>query len=137
MLPQTTCLITIRVEGSVISIDSNITDNIIRKVINVEQEKCRTKNGPLRNSNIYWIFLWKFPIQNHRKPPITEKIRNTASYLTQDLSLWRRTACQTLLKAWDISSATARVARDLLRALSILSDTTVKISIIDWEDLKP
>ena len=33
LLPQTRCLITFRVEGSIISIDSNIADNIIRKVI--------------------------------------------------------------------------------------------------------
>ena len=32
---------------SIISIDSNIIDNIIKKVINVQQEKCRTTNGAL------------------------------------------------------------------------------------------
>ena len=37
---------------SSISTDSNITDNIIRKVINVQQKKCRTKNRALRNSSI-------------------------------------------------------------------------------------
>ena len=36
----------------------------------------------------------------------------------------------------DISSATARVAPDLLKALAILSDTTVRKSAIDREDLK-
>ena len=35
LLPQIRCLITLRIEISIISIDSNITDNIIRKVINV------------------------------------------------------------------------------------------------------
>ena len=53
-----------------------------------------------------------------------------------DLSLWRRPACQTLSKALDISSATARVAPDLLKAIAILSDTTVRRSAVDWEDLK-
>ena len=48
-LPQIRCLITLRVESSTISIDSNITYNIIRKVINVQQEKYWTKNGALRN----------------------------------------------------------------------------------------
>ena len=38
------CLITFRMLSSIISIDSNITDNIIRKVINVQQGKCRAKN---------------------------------------------------------------------------------------------
>ena len=53
------------------------------------------------------------------------------------LSLWRRSACQTLSKALDISGATARVAPDLLKDLAILSDTTVSRSDVDWEDLKP
>ena len=37
----------------------------------------------------------------------------------------------------DISSATARVALDLLKALAILSDTIVRRSAVDREDLKP
>ena len=36
-----------------------------------------------------------------------------------------------------ISSAAARVAPDLLKALAILSDTTVRRSAVDQEDLKP
>ena len=32
-----------------ISIDNNIADNIIRKVIDVWQDKCETKNEDLRN----------------------------------------------------------------------------------------
>ena len=36
LLPQIRCLITLRIESSIISIDSNITDNIIRKVINIQ-----------------------------------------------------------------------------------------------------
>ena len=51
--------------------------------------------------------------------------------------MWRRPACQTLSKALDISSATARIAPDLLKALAILSDTTAKRSAVDREDLKP
>ena len=35
LLPQIICLITLRVDSSIIIIDSNIADNIIRKVINV------------------------------------------------------------------------------------------------------
>ena len=37
----------------------------------------------------------------------------------------------------DILNATARVAQDLLKALAILSDTTVRRSAVDREDLKP
>ena len=36
-----------------------------------------------------------------------------------------------------IYSDTARVAPDLLKALAILSDTTVRRSAVDREDLKP
>ena len=36
-----------------------------------------------------------------------------------------------------ISRATAQVAPDLLKALAILSDTTVRRSAVDREDLKP
>ena len=43
---------------------------------------CRTKNGPLRKSSIKGIFLWRFPIQNHPKPRITEKRKNKTKYLT-------------------------------------------------------
>ena len=49
----------------------------------------------------------------------------------------KKTACQTLSKALDISSATARIAPDMLKTSAILSDTTVKRSAVDWEDLKP
>ena len=37
----------------------------------------------------------------------------------------------------NISSATAQVAQYLSRALAILSDTTVRRSAVDCEDLKP
>ena len=76
LLLKIRCLIILRTESSIISIDSNITDNIIRKVINVQQEKRTTKNGTLRNSNINWIFLRRLPIQNHLKSSITKKRRN-------------------------------------------------------------
>ena len=56
--------------------------------------------------------------------------------IPKDLSLRRRPACQTLSKALDISSATARVAPDQFKALAILSDTTVRRSAVDREDLK-
>ena len=46
------------------------------------------------------------------------------------------TSMPTPSKALDISSATARVAPELLKVLAILSDTTVKRSAVDREDLK-
>ena len=51
--------------------------------------------------------------------------------------MWSRPECQTLSKALGISSATARVAPGLLKALEILSDTSVKRSAVDQEDLRP
>ena len=50
-------LITLRAESSIIIIDSYNTNNIIRKVINVYYENCRTKNAALGNSNINRIFI--------------------------------------------------------------------------------
>ena len=49
--------------------------------------------------------------------------------------MWRGPACQTLSKALDISSTTAWVAPDLLKALANLSDMTVRRSAVDQEDL--
>ena len=46
-------------------------------------------------------------------------------------------ACQTLLKALYISSATLQAVSNLLKALAILSDTTARKSTVDREDLKP
>ena len=46
-------------------------------------------------------------------------------------------ACQTLLKALDISSATLQALSDLLEALAILSDTSARKSKVGLEDLKP
>ena len=51
--------------------------------------------------------------------------------------MWRRPACETLSKALDISSVTDWVAPDLLKAITVLSDTTVRRSAVDWKDLKP
>ena len=52
------------------------------------------------------------------------------------MSLWKRPACKTLLKALGISSTTVWIAADILKALPILSDTTAKSYTVDWEDLK-
>ena len=41
------------------------------------------------------------------------------------------------MKALDISSATAGVASDLLKALAILSGAAIRRSAVDQEDLKP
>ena len=43
---------------------------------------------------------------------------------------------KTMPKVLDISSATARVAPDLLKAQAILSDTSVRRFAVGWEELK-
>ena len=53
----------------------------------------------------------------------------------EDLSLWRRPVCQTLSEAWVISRPTAKIVTDLLNALAVLSDITVRRSAIAWKDL--
>ena len=50
------------------------------------------------------------------------------------MSLWSRAACQTPSKGLDISNATTQVAHDLVKALAIPSDTTVRRSAVDQED---
>ena len=67
-----------------------------------------------------------------------EEIRlNIWPEILWELRLWRRPPCQTLSKALDMSSTTAQVARDLLKAPAILSNTTIRRSAVDWEDLEP
>ena len=92
-----------------------------------------------------------FPFRTTRSCPLLRKFTYEIIYLQNftdelrpniwleipfNLSLWRRWTCQVLLKAMNISSATARVAPDLLKALAIQSDTTVRRSEVDREDLK-
>ena len=93
------CLGTLRVKGSIISKDSNITDNI-NKVKNVLWEKCRTKNGALTNSSFNG-YPWKdFQFRTMWTCLLLRKNKvrpNTWLEIPQDLSLWRWPACQTLL----------------------------------------
>ena len=47
------------------------------------------------------------------------------------------TSMSNLVKALNISTATAQVAQDLLKALTILSDATVRRYVVDREGLNP
>ena len=78
-----------------------------------------------------------FPFRTTRSRLLLRKKEIRLNIWTEDLNLWRRPACQTLSKALGISSVTARVAPDLLKALTILSDTAVTTSAVDREYLKP
>ena len=53
----------------------------------------------------------------------------------QDLSLWRRLACQTWSKAFDVSGTAVIVMPVLSKPLAILSDITIERSAVDREDL--
>ena len=46
----------------------------------------------------------------------------------------KKTSMPNPVRALDISSTAARVAPDLLKALAILSDTTIRRSVVDQED---
>ena len=95
----------------------------------------------VRSPSTNWILLQRLPIYNHQKTFINYKKRqnkgDTSPEFLADFSLWRRPAYQTLSKTLDISSTVALVAPDLLKALTILSDTTARRSPVDQEALKP
>ena len=70
----------------------------------------------------------------------TEKRWNKAKHLNWNsirLEFVKKTACQILSKALDISRATVQVALDLLKALAILLDITTRKSAVGGEALKP
>ena len=134
-LPQTIHALTQSREQ--IATYSNITDNIVRKVTDVQQKKCRTKKGPLGNTSISRIFLERLSIQNHSKPSFTKKRRNKAKCMTRNSIRLKFVKMTSMLKALDVSIAIARVAPDLLKAPVVLSDITVGRFAIDREDLKP
>ena len=72
------------------------------------------------------------------KLSITEKRRIKAKYLTWYIRLkFAKKTCMSNPLALEMSSVTAQVAPDLLKASSSLSDKTVRRSAVDWEDLKP
>ena len=79
------------------------------------------------------MFFWRLPIQNHSKPPITEKGRSKTKYVTWNSirfkSVKNTSMQKTLSKALDISNVTARVAQDLLKAWQFYQ-------IQLWEDLQ-
>ena len=72
------------------------------------------------------VYYWEITIK-------VQKLNNLR--LLYNLKLQRRAAYQTLPKVL-LWSVTARVASDLLKALSILLDATVRRSALDREDLK-
>ena len=94
------------------------------------KEKCRNKNGALRNSSINWIFFGRIPLQNHPKLSIPEKKRKKAKYLT-----WNPISLTTVKKTSMPQSTMPRVAPDMSKSFN--SDTTVRRSAVDREDRIP
>ena len=67
----------------------------------------------------YWILLRRVPIKITWSRLLLRKEKrrlNTRSEISQDFSSWRRPESDTLLKALDITSLTARSVPDLLQS---------------------
>ena len=115
-------------EGSNISIATLYI--MIRKTIYMKWKQGGSKDGALLTSHSKAnrvIHTWK----KSSRPKIQPEILLI-------LNLWRKSGCWTLSKALDISSAKAQaqVAPKRLQALAILSNTTIKQSAVEQEDLK-
>ena len=92
LVVQIRFLIIFGVESTIINLGTNITNIIIRKVINVRQGKCRPNDRALGNSSSYWMLLQRVPIQNHSKSAISEK--NIKEGQIPDLKCHKIWACE-------------------------------------------
>ena len=110
LLSQIRSFITLRVESSIITTESNITDNTIRMFTNTQQEKCRTKNKPLRNTSINWIYLTK----NYIRPNFLKKISISKS-----------------VKSLRYVKSNSSSSPSPIKRPDILSDTYVRGSAVD------
>ena len=138
MLPQVRWLITFRVESIIISIDSKITSS--GRSLIYSRKSVGPRMDPWETPALTGYSYEDFPSSSTQSCLLLrkEEIRsNIWPEIPQDLHLWIRLACQRLSKAFDISSATTRVAPELLKALSILSDTTFRRFAVNRENLKP
>ena len=94
----------------------------------------------LRNTRITRIFLQRLPMKNHSNLSIIEKRQNKAKYLTRNfipLKFVKKTSIPNPSKVWDMPIAATLVAPDFLKTCTIQSDTAVRWSAVDTEDLKP
>ena len=101
---------------------------------------CRTNNGALKSSNINSIFLWRFLIQNHSQPPITDKTGSKANYLISNsirLKFVKKTMMPNLAKSHEYIKWYSSSSPRPPKSPKTLSDTAVKRSVVDREDLKP
>lgn len=64
ILPQIRCTITLRLESNITSMDHNIIDITIRKIISTQQEKSTTMTGAPKKNSKNMAFLSRFSIQN-------------------------------------------------------------------------
>ena len=75
----------------------------------------------------------------YSKPCITKKKRNTSKYLSWNsirLKFVKRTSMSDPVKSLRYITCYNSTSPDLLKATAILSDTTVRRSAVDQEDLK-
>ena len=133
-------LITYTLESSIINKDSNMTQSIMRKIINVQQDKSRTKHKALKNIAINRPFLRCIPIHMQTVLYINEKWRTNAEKLIRKfmrLKLVKKISMPNPIKIVVISSDIIGVVWGVLKASAILSATTFKRSTVEPEDLKP
>ena len=64
LLPQIRSLVILWVTKNIADIDNIVTDGIIRKIINMQKEKSRTKNGALGNNSNSRELFKRLPTQN-------------------------------------------------------------------------
>ena len=109
----------------------------------VNKTICNSEKARLNYYISLWLQPWGTPaVTWHYCKEFSFRISQSRLLLRKDqvkpnTRPVRRQACQTLLKALDISSATTIPVPDLLKDLAILSDTFVTISAVEQEDMKP
>ena len=100
-----------------------------------------TRMDPWGTPTLTGYFCDDIPSKNHSKPSSTKKKQNKAKYRTW-VSVRFEFVKKTSMpyprsRALNISSTTAQIVPDLLKALKCLSDTNVRRSAVDREDPKP
>ena len=100
------------------------------------KKSVRRRTEPWRTQALIRNVCEDFPCRTTRNRLLIrkEEIRlNIWTEIPWDLSYWIIPKCQTLSKTFYISNVAARWAPDLLKALAVLSNTTVVVDREDWK----
>ena len=95
---------------------------------------------PLRAPSWTGYLTDDFPSRANWSCLILRKKRNNAKYLTKSsirLKFMKKTSKPNPVKGLRYINCYSSNSPNLLKALKILSDTAVRTSAVDWEDLKP